>query len=304
MRYGPLAPNTPMTDPNPLDPPLPDALSGTFVDPRRFLKRHGLRPKDSFGQCFLVAGPVAASIVAAVDPRPDETVIEIGTGTGTLAAMLAPRSAQVVAIERDRDLVRGLLADGVAPNVTVVEADAATFDYAAVAAAGPTAVVGNLPYQITGRLLRAILAPPVRWRVAVVMVQQEVAARLLSEVGGDDWGVLSVFTQAACTVRKVCAAGPGCFYPAPRVHSTVVALTPRETPLAAETPVFQEVIHALFAARRKTVKNGLVSVVGKEAAGAVCVAAEVDPGLRPEVLPIAALARLAEAVAAHRQSAR
>jgi len=293
-----------MTDSNPTDAPPSDTLPGAFVDPRRFLKRHSLRPKDSFGQCFLVASPVAASIVAAVDARPDETIIEIGTGTGTLAAMLAPHAGAVIAIERDRDLVRGLLADGVAPNVTVVEADAATYDYAAVAARGPTSVVGNLPYQITGRLLRAILTPPIRWRVAVVMVQQEVAARLLSEVGGDDWGVLSVFAQAACTVRKVCAAGPGCFYPAPRVHSTVVALTPRAVPLAEETPLFQEVMHALFAARRKTVKNGLVSVVGKEGAAAVCVAAGVDPGLRPEVLPIEALGRLTASVAAHRAAHR
>jgi len=277
---------------------------GAFVDPRRFLKRHALRPKDSFGQCFLVAAPVAQAIVAAVDARPDETVIEVGTGTGTLASMLAPRCRQVIAIERDRDLVRGLLADGLPSNVTLVEADAAGYDYAAVAAAGPTALVGNLPYQITGKLLRAFLAPPVRWRVAVVMVQQEVAARLLSEPGGDDWGALSVFTQAACTVKKVCGAAPGCFHPAPRVHSTVVALVPREVPLAEETPVFQEVVHALFAARRKTTKNGLVSVVGKEAAAGICEAAGVDPGLRPEVLPIPQLAALAAAVSAHRRAVR
>lgn len=272
-----------------------------FEDPRRFLSRHGLRPKDSFGQCFLVAAPVVASIVRAVDARPDETVVEVGTGTGTLARALAPRCARVIAIERDRDLVAALRAEGLPPNVRLDEADAATFDYAAVAREGPTALVGNLPYQITGRLLRAFLDGPVRWRVAVVMVQQEVAARLLASPNDDDWGALSIFTQAACEVTRVCNASPGCFHPAPRVHSTVVRLAPRETPLAAETPVFREVVHALFAARRKTLRNGLAGVVGRERAAGVCEAAGVDPGVRPETLPIVALARLAAACEAARR---
>lgn len=271
-----------------------------FEDPRRFLSRHGLRPKDSFGQCFLVAPHVVAAIVRAVDARADETVIEIGTGTGTLARALAPLASSVIAIERDRDLVAALRAEGLPPNVRLDEADAATWDYASACAAGPSAIVGNLPYQITGRLLRAILEAPVRWRVAVVMVQQEVAARLLAAPGDDDWGVLSIFTQAACEVTRVCNAAPGCFHPAPRVHSTVVKLAPRETPRAQETPVFREVVHALFAARRKTLRNGLAGVVGKERAAEACAMAGVDAGLRPETLSIEALARLAEACAALR----
>jgi len=272
-----------------------------FEDPRRFLARHGLRPKDSFGQCFLTAPHVVEAIVKAVDARADETVVEIGTGTGTLARALAPRAARVIAIERDRDLVAALREEGLPPNVTLDEADAGTWDYAAVAAAGPSAMVGNLPYQITGRLLRALLTPPVRWRVAVVMVQQEVAMRLLAAPNDDDWGVLSIFTQAACEVSRVCNAAPGCFHPAPRVHSTVVKLTPRAVPLAEETKIFQEMVHALFAARRKTLRNGLASVVGRDRAAEVCAAAGIDPSLRPETLSIADLHRLAERCAAARR---
>lgn len=278
---------------------LTDLQSSGFEDPRRFLARHSLRPKDSFGQCFLVAEPVARSIVEALNPTPGETVIEIGTGTGTLARMCARRGAPVVAIERDRDLVRALSAEGeLPPSVTLLEEDAGAYDYGARCAESPCVIVGNLPYQITGRLLRAILAPPVRWRVAVVMVQREVAKRLLATLNDDDWGALSVFTQAACSVRKVVEASPGCFHPAPRVHSTVVALTPHATPRAVETVALQRVVHALFAARRKTLRNGLSSLLERSLAETACARAEIDPGLRPETLSIEQLGRLSEECAA------
>jgi 16S rRNA (adenine1518-N6/adenine1519-N6)-dimethyltransferase len=279
---------------------MADTPDDGFEDPRRFLSRHGLRPKDSFGQCFLIAPPVARAIVGAVDPRPDETVIEVGTGPGTLAKMLAPRALKVVAIERDRDLVRALSEETLPANVEVVEADAATWDYNSVE--GPRSVVGNLPYQITGRLLRVIQAPPIRWRVAVVMVQLEVAKRLLASPNDDDWGALSVFAQAACDVSKVCAASPGCFHPAPRVHSMVVKLTPRETPRAVETKTFQDLVHALFAARRKTLRNGLSGLVPRDRAAAVCEAAGVDPGARPETQRVEALGALASALDAERRA--
>lgn len=267
-----------------------------FEDPRRFLARHNLRPKDSFGQCFLIAEPVARAIVNALDARADETVIEIGTGTGTLAKMIAPHARRVLAIERDRDLVRAHEAEGLPPNVELIEADAGAWDYAKVCAEGPTAIVGNLPYQITGKLLRAIEAPPIRWRVAVVMVQLEVGKRLLASPGDDDWGALSIFAQAGCAVAKVTTASPGCFHPAPRVHSMVVKLTPHATPRATESKLFQEVVHALFAARRKTLRNGLASVVGREGAVLACERAGIDAGVRPETLTVEELGALTEAV--------
>jgi 16S rRNA (adenine1518-N6/adenine1519-N6)-dimethyltransferase len=272
-------------------------IEARFQDPRQFLGRHGLRPKDSFGQCFLVAPPIASAIVTALGARNDETVIEIGTGCGTLARMVAPDAKRVIAIERDRDLVAALTKEGVPANVELVEADAAQFDYGAVAATEPTVIVGNLPYQITGKLVRAILAPPIRWRTAVVMVQKEVAARLIAQPNEDDWGVLGVFTQAACTVKKVVEASPRCFHPAPRVTSTVVQLVPRAVPLAEETPAFQRVVHALFAARRKTVLNGLAAVAnGREGAAAALAAAGVDSMRRPETLSVEELKAVSESL--------
>lgn len=278
---------------------------GAFEDPRAFLGRHRLAPKDSFGQCFLVAPPIADAIVAALAPRAEETVVEIGTGAGTLARMIAPAARRVIAIERDRDLCAALRAEteargpGALPgNVELLEADAAAFDYRAQSTAEPTAIVGNLPYQITGKLLRAILAPPVRWRAAVVMVQKEVAARLIAAPNTEHWGVLGVFTQAACEVSKVVEASPRCFHPAPRVTSSVVRLVPRAVPLAEETPRFQQVVHSLFAARRKTLRNGLAAVptVGRDRARSVCERAGIDPQRRPETLAISELRALADAV--------
>lgn len=271
---------------------------GEFRDPRPFLQRHGLRPKDSFGQNFLIAPPVAESIARAVDPRPGETVIEVGTGPATIARMIAPRARRVIAIERDREMVAALKADDLPANIEVLETDAAAYDYRTQCEREPTAIVGNLPYQITGKLIRSFLASPVRWRVAVVMVQKEVALRLCAAPNDDDWGVLSVFTQAACKVERVCDASPRCFHPTPRVVSTVVALIPRETPLAEETPEFQRVVHALFAARRKTTLNGMTPACknGREGAKRALERAGIDGQRRPETMSIEELRALTDAV--------
>lgn len=268
-----------------------------WQDPRSFLSRHGLRPKDSFGQCFLIAPPVAQKIVDAVDPRPEETLVEVGTGCGTLARMLAPRARRVLALERDRELVAALRTEPLAPNIELLETDAGAYDYAAQCAREPTSLVGNLPYQITGKLLRAMLVPPLRWRVAVVMIQREVAERLRASPGGEHWGVLGVFTSAACEVSLVCDASPRCFFPAPRVHSTVLKLVPRAKPLAEETPAFRLVVHALFAMRRKTLLNGLSSLPETDRARAAraCEASGIDSRLRPEVLTLAQLDALTRA---------
>ncbi len=269
-----------------------------FEDPRAFLKRHQLQPKDSFGQNFLVAPSVAEAIVAALEATKEETVVEIGTGTGTLAKMLAGSVKQVLAIERDRDLIKALQEETLASNITLLEQDAAAFDYREQCAKEPTVIVGNLPYQITGKLLRSITAHPIRWRAAVVMVQREVGARLCASVGDDDWGVLTVFAQAGCVVKKICDASPGCFYPQPRVVSSVLKFTPRDVCLAVERPTFQRVVHALFAARRKTLFNGLTPIApkGRDHLKALLLACGIDPKRRPETLQIAELDLITKAL--------
>ena len=268
----------------------------SYEDPRHFLARHELWPKDSFGQCFLIAEPIATAIVSALNARSNETVVEIGTGCGTLARMIAPMAREVLALERDRDLVAALRTERLPTNVQIVETDAGAYDYAEQCSREPTAVVGNLPYQLTGRLVRALLHPPVRWRVAVLMVQKEVAARMLAAPGSKDWSALGVFVTAACSVSRVADASPRCFHPAPRVTSTVLRLEPRPVPLADESPAFQRVVHALFAARRKTVLNGLAAALpgGRLAAAEILSRAGIDAGVRPETLSVEQLGAIAK----------
>ncbi len=273
----------------------------SFVDPRTVLARHGLRPKKSFGQNFLVAAPVVDRIAALCVQAPGARVVEIGAGLGTLTSALLGRGAHVVAIERDRELLPVLraeleadLARGV---LELVEADAAQVDLPTLLGdEGERVLAGNLPYQITGRLLE--MAIPVRDRIsrAVFMVQKEVADRLIAPAGGDAYGQLTVFVQAAFAVERALIVRAGCFHPAPQVDSAVVVLRPLSTPRAHETDAFRAVVHAAFGARRKTLRNALSSLLRDERARAAVDATGIDLGRRGETLSVEEFAALARAI--------
>lgn len=277
-----------------------------FLDPRALLARHGLRPKRSFGQNFLVAPHVVeriAALCARDDDRAPVRVVEIGAGLGALTHALLARGASVAAIERDRELVpvleAELAADVEAGRLEIVEADAASVDYRALFASRPAAtrvLAGNLPYQITGRLLElATELADVVDRV-VVMVQREVADRLVAAAGTKAYGQLTVFVQAAFTVRRALLVGAGNFHPAPEVESAVVELQPRRDARTIETPMFRQVVHLAFGERRKTLRNALRSLVAGEASAAVAADSGVDLQRRGETLDVAEFARLADAI--------
>lgn len=273
----------------------------SFVDPRTVLARHGLRPKKSFGQNFLVAAPVVERIAALCVQAPGARVVEIGAGLGTLTSALLAHGAHVVAIERDRELLpvlRGELeADLARGALELVEADAAQVDLPTLLGdAGDRVLAGNLPYQITGRLLE--MAIPVADRIsrAVFMVQREVADRLIAPAGGDAYGQLTVFVQAAFAVERALIVRAGCFHPAPRVDSAVVVLRPLATPRAHETDTFRAVVHAAFGARRKTLRNALSALLRDERARAAVDATGIDLGRRGETLSVEEFAALARAI--------
>lgn len=275
------------------------------------LRERGLAPKKRFGQNFLTDEEAARRIAEAATTPPGGSVLEIGAGLGALTRPLLARAARVVAVERDRDLAP-ILREDLAPAIAegrlqVIEADAAQLDWiAALTDAGhagraldppprPWTVAGNLPYQITGRLLE--MATHVAGAIdrAVFMVQLEVAERLLAPPGGDAYGALTVFVRAAFDVQRLLTARAGSFYPRPEVDSAVVVLTPLRPRLAEETEAFRAAVRAAFGTRRKTLRNAWKGLYGWSPEELARHAAEAGISLdaRGETLGVEDFARLA-----------
>jgi len=273
--------------------PIPD-----FEDPRRLLARHGLSPKRGMSQNFLTSRSAVESIVRAAALSPDEPVVELGAGLGTLTTELMRSGARVLAIDRDPDMLRVLETELVPHGLAVQDADAADLDCAALAErmGGPLCVVGNLPYSITGAILKNLVRHRHSVSRVLVMVQAEVGDRLLAAPDSAEYGALTVFTHAAFAIDRVLRLSPGCFHPPPKVKSSVLRLVPRAVPLAHETEAFKLVVHAAFQRRRKTLRNALGGAMPVHDAEAVLERAGIDPGRRGETLSVEEFARLAQAV--------
>jgi 16S rRNA (adenine1518-N6/adenine1519-N6)-dimethyltransferase len=269
-----------------------------WEDPRAVLARHGLRPKRRWAQNFLISRPAVEAIARAAVPQPGASVVELGAGLGTLSAALLRAGARVIAIERDPDLLAVLDAELAAHGLVVRRDDAASVDYGALAAeAGEALVVaGNLPYAVTGAILRNLVAHRAALARAVVMVQREVRDRLAAEPSTPEYGALTVFTRAAFELETVLRLGPSAFHPRPKVESAVVLLRPRAVPLALETAAFRQVVRAAFQARRKTLRNALAQAVAPELADRALAAAGIDGARRGETLGVEQFARLAAAL--------
>jgi 16S rRNA (adenine1518-N6/adenine1519-N6)-dimethyltransferase len=265
----------------------------------RLLASHGLSPKKSFGQNFLQDAAACAAIAELATTPPGGTVLEIGAGLGALTAPLCARAARVVAIERDRDLVPILRERlGAQPNLTLLEQDAVRADWLGHLAGGPRphVIAGNLPYQITGPILRRLCEHAAAIDCAVLMVQREVAERLLAAPGGDGYGALSVFVQAAFALRRAREVGKGAFAPVPRVDSTVVVLTPERPPRAVETPTFRAVVNCAFQARRKQLRNAWRPLAPPDRLAAAAAAAGIALDARGETLAVERFAKMAAAL--------
>jgi len=283
---------------SPPDAPAPESPPDIprWEDPRRVLARHGLAPKRSFSQNFLISESAVTRIAEAVAPSPGERVVELGPGLGTLTGALLRAGADVVAVEQDRAMIAVLAAEFPTPRLRVREGDAATLDYAALTAelgVARIAVAGNLPYAVTGGILRTLTHARALLSRAVVMVQREVRDRLLAAPGTGEYGALTVFVQGAFTVTPVVNVPPGAFHPAPKVASAVVKLVPLAVPRAEETPALRAVVRAVFDARRKTLRNALGRAFGSDAATRALDALGIDPQRRGETLSVEQFAALA-----------
>jgi 16S rRNA (adenine1518-N6/adenine1519-N6)-dimethyltransferase len=280
------------------------------AETRQILRSSDLYPKKSFGQNFLVSESVLHAMAAACVPNDEmgrAEVVELGAGLGALTRALAVRARHVTAIERDRDLIpileRALRGSLDVDQVTVSESDAQSLDVQAAFASanGPRVLCGNLPYQITGQLLRLAITHSGNVERVVFMVQEEVADRLLAAPSGKDYGALTVFARAAFDVARVARVPPSAFFPIPRVSSAVVVFTPVLPRRARETDAFRSLVKGAFSMRRKTLRNAWRSVV-PDRAQLDRVAAETGVSLdaRGETLDVEAFARVASALEASR----
>jgi 16S rRNA (adenine1518-N6/adenine1519-N6)-dimethyltransferase len=233
-----------------------------------------------------------------------ETVVELGAGLGHLTARLVGRGARVVAVERDRDMVR-VLRGQLGDRITLLEADAARLDWPALADRyGPAgapgdarrlAVAGNLPYHLTSPILFSLLDHAAAIRRAVFLLQREVAERLAAGPGDENFGLLSVLLQRHAAVEVARRVPAGAFWPPPRVESAVLCARfhPPVDPVVDEVR-FRRLVKAGFGQRRKTLRNALEAarLAPPERLEAALAAAGIDPRRRGETLSLAEWAAL------------
>lgn len=263
-----------------------------------------LRPTKQRGQNFVHDANTVRRIVSAAGLTPDDVVLEIGPGLGSLTLGLLEAGHAVVAVEIEASLARQLpltVADRLpqqAQRLSVIEADALAVDV--LPDPQPTAVVANLPYNVSVPVLLHVLARFGTIGSGLVMVQAEVADRLVAPPGSKTYGVPSAKLAWYCSARRVGSVPPTVFWPVPNVDSGLVALHRREPPITTATreQVFA-VIDAAFAQRRKMLRSALSGVFGSSAAATNALAGVgVDPQARGEVLDITDFTRIAEAVTA------
>ena len=283
-----------------------------FPTPRALLSKYGLSAKKSWGQNFLISERAYRAIVDATVRDSSDWIVELGAGLGTLTARLAERApdGKVLAVERDRDMavvLRGEL--GHFDNVEIVEANALTYDLAMVSrwCGERIAVCGNLPYHIASQIMLRIIAARSYITHAVIMVQREVADRLLASPGTKEYGSLGIHVATYADVSTVLQLGPGAFVPRPKVDSTIVRLGMLEggqprVPIKAEEH-YQDVVRAAFRQRRKTLRNALRAQFDAADVDRALDRAQIDGKRRGETLSIEEFARLADAFSQSDQNA-
>jgi 16S rRNA (adenine1518-N6/adenine1519-N6)-dimethyltransferase len=256
--------------------------------------------RKRFGQHFLHDPAVIRRIIAAIDPAPNDNLVEIGGGMGALTAPLLERVKALHVIEVDarlaaelRQLGESRARQSSAAGLVVHLADALDFDFGALASPERRLrVVGNLPYNISTPLLFRLLGLKAAIRDMHLMLQKEVVTRMTAGPGSKDYGRLTVMLAAWADIERCFDIGPGAFAPAPRVWSTFVRIVPRANPrfVITDEARFAGLVAHLFSMRRKTIGR---SLKGRATAPAIA-AAGIDPRARPEDLAPAEFARLAD----------
>lgn len=267
---------------------------------RDLAERAGIRPTKTLGQNFVIDPNTIRRIIATAEIGPDETVLEVGPGLGSLTLGILDAARRVVAVEIDPPLARQLpetvhrYRPDAVDRLDVVLSDAMKVDDLPQA---PDALVANLPYNVAVPVLLNLLSRFPSISHGLVMVQDEVADRLAARPGSKIYGVPSVKASWFAEVTKAGVIGTNVFWPAPKIRSGLVAFSRREQPLAdVDRAVLFPIIDAAFAQRRKTLRAALAGWAGSSArSGEILEAAGIDPSLRGEKLDVHEFIRIAEA---------
>jgi 16S rRNA (adenine1518-N6/adenine1519-N6)-dimethyltransferase len=277
------------------------------ADVRSLAAEHGIRPSKQKGQNFVIDANTVRRIVRAADVDAGDVVLEVGPGLGSLTLALLDAAQRVVAVEVDPGLAAALpstitrYALNRVDRLQVVQADA--LRVTALPDPQPTALVANLPYNVAVPVLLHLMALLPSLRKGLVMVQSEVADRLVAPPGSRIYGVPSVKAAWFAAVRRAGSVGRTVFWPAPNVDSGLVAWERRDPPAtsASREEVFA-VVDAAFAQRRKTLRSALKGHAGSASAAEAALAhAGVDPSARGESLGVEQFARIAEGLAEARR---
>ena len=272
------------------------------------MKDEGAEPYPSkrLGQHFLRDQRTIHRIIEALAPKPDETIVEIGPGTGALTSVLVESGSRLIAVEFDNKLTP-LLNErfGSLPNFELLMADALTLDFCdAILPARSARLVANLPYNISTAILQRLIAQRACFEEIVVMLQREVVERVLAPPGTTDRGFISVLVEAYCEAEKLFDVAPGAFRPPPKVWSSVMRVKFRPRIDTEDEALLWETVSAGFAQKRKTILNNLRNASGRlhetlkrnGGASIVLCKAQIELQRRAETLTIEEWSRLVKAM--------
>lgn len=273
------------------------------MDIAKLMKKYNIKANKRLGQHFLAKEEVLYEMAEAGGISKSDAVLEIGPGLGVLTTLLCKKAGKVVAVEKDARFVP-ILEEITRQfkNICIIKEDVLKLDIENLQneLSSKFKVVANLPYYITSPIIMKLLSNRHKISLAVVMVQKEVAKRLISSPGNKDYGILTIAVGLYADVEMVCDVSKNAFIPPPKVDSAVVKITPRETPRVKlqDEELFFEVVKASFGERRKTIRNSLKNrlnlPIDVEILDDVLKKAEIDPKRRGETLSIEEFARLSE----------
>lgn len=248
-------------------------------------------PRKRFGQNFLTDQAVLHDIIRAIDPKPDDTMVEIGPGLGAMTRLLLESIKQLHVLELDRDLVTRLQKSFDQNKLIVHAGDALQYDFGAIPVrpGHKLRVVGNLPYNISSPLLFHLtdIAPMVQDQH--FMLQKEVVQRMVAEPGGKAYGRLSVMLQWRYRMELLFVVPPAAFDPPPRVESAIVRMIPIAQPLLCEQANLEHVVLKAFSQRRKVMRNCVAGMFTENE----LIAVGISPQARPETVPLEQFVALA-----------